>query len=225
MQIISLHTIESSKNEQPLIVEDNSLVEGTGGQRDVKGDAPCPGLQLKIVLVNVIKSLERQVDATENIHGLLSGACCMPVAPLNITLHLAWLKPNVRIQIKDGEVIQSHLAVPPTKDVHVVLVNHRCMPKSNLRLGQQTEVIRYLKLRYNRQMLLIIQVNFLTLHVAPTVGPDLITVHVGEDVSFITASIHIELVEEAHEAMVCPRLRSILRVQIYPLLLDCLKLS
>ena len=42
---------------------------------------------------------------------------------------------------------------------------------------------------------------------------------------FITTPIYIELIEVAHETMIGSRLRCILRVQVNPLLLYCLKLS
>ena len=69
-------------------------MESTGCQRDIQGDAPSPCLQLEVVLVNVIEPLERQVDASKNVHGLLSRTSCVSVAPLNIALHLPRLQPD-----------------------------------------------------------------------------------------------------------------------------------
>ena len=61
-------------------------------------------------------------------------------------------------------------------------------------------------------MLFIVQVNLFALDVAPAVCPNLIAVHVAEYVRFITATVNVELIEEADEAMVCARLRRILRI-------------
>ena len=58
MQIVSLHSVEPTKHEQPLIVENHSLVEGARGERDVEGDSPRPSLQLEVVLMNVVESFE-----------------------------------------------------------------------------------------------------------------------------------------------------------------------
>ena len=58
VQIISLHAIKSTENEQPLIVKNYSLVESTWSEGNVEGDAPRPRLQLKVVLMNVIESFE-----------------------------------------------------------------------------------------------------------------------------------------------------------------------
>jgi len=91
VQIITLHPVEASENEEPLIVENYSLVEGSRGRRDIKRDPSCPCLQLEIILMNIVKSLQSKVDAAEDIHGLLSGTRCMPISPLDIAMHLAWL--------------------------------------------------------------------------------------------------------------------------------------
>ena len=224
MQIVALHAIEAAEHEEPLVVEDDGLVEGAGGQRDVQRDAPSPRLQLEVVLVDVIKSLERQVNTTEDVHGILRCTGRVSVSTLDIALHLAWLQPNTRVQIKDGKVIECHLAVPAPEYIHVVLINHRRVPKPDLGLRQEAEMIGYLQLAKNGEVLFIIQIDFLALDVAPTVSADLITVHVGEDVRFIAPTIYVELVKEAYEAMVGTRLRCVLRVQVNPLLLNRLKL-
>ena len=106
-----------------------------------------------------------------------------------------------------------------------MLVNHSCVAKPNLWLGQQHKVVGNLHLGQDLKVFVVIQVNLFALHVAPAVRTNLVAMHVAEDVSFIAAAIYIELVEVAHKAMVCARLRCILRIQIDPLLLDCLKLS
>ena len=49
--------------------------------------------------------------------------------------------------------------------------------------------------------------------------------HVTKNVRFISATIDIKLIEIAYKAMIRSGLRRILRIQIDPLLLDCLKLS
>ena len=91
VQIITLHPVEASENEEPLIVENYSLMEGSRGRRDIKRDPSCPCLQLEIILMNIVKSLQSKIDAAEDIHGLLSGTRCMPISPLDIAMHLAWL--------------------------------------------------------------------------------------------------------------------------------------
>ena len=94
--------------------------------------------------MDIIESLKCQVDASEDIHGLLSGACCMTVATLYTTLHLARLKPYPSIKIEYGEIIEGHLSIPSSKDVHVVLVDYCCVAESNLRFHKKTKLIRKL---------------------------------------------------------------------------------
>ena len=99
------------------------------------------------------------------------------------------------------------------------------MAKPYLWLWQQHEVVRNLHLCQDLKMLLVIQIDLFALNIAPAIRSNLIAMHVTKDVCFIAASIDIELVEVADKAMVSARLRCILRIQIDPLLLDCLKLS
>lgn len=49
--------------------------------------------------------------------------------------------------------------------------------------------------------------------------------HVTKNVRFISATIDIKLIEIAYKAMIRSGLRRILRIQIDPLVLNCLKLS
>ena len=49
--------------------------------------------------------------------------------------------------------------------------------------------------------------------------------NVGEDVSLVAPSIDVELVEVAHEGVICSWLRGIQGVQVHPLLLNRLELS
>ena len=67
--------------------------------------------------------------------------------------------------------------------------------------------------------------NLAALHRAPSVRPDLVAVHVRENVGLVSAPVDVELVEVAHEGVVCAGLRRILGVQIHPLALDCLEFS
>lgn len=60
---------------------------------------------VKVVLVDVIKAFESQVNATENVHGLLRCAGCVPIPPLNTSLHLSRLQPDMQIEIENGEVV------------------------------------------------------------------------------------------------------------------------
>lgn len=134
VQIISLHAIEATKNEEPLIVENHSLVESTRCQWDVERDAPSPCLQLEVVLVDVVKSFEGEIDATKDIHGLLCRTCRVPVPALNISLHLPRLEPDSIVQIKNGKVVEGHLTIPAAENIHVVLIYDRSVAKSNLGL-------------------------------------------------------------------------------------------
>ena len=72
VQIISLHAIEAAEDEQPLVVQNDRLVESARREGDVEGDAPRPRLQLEIVLVNVIESFEGEVDPTKDIQTIKS---------------------------------------------------------------------------------------------------------------------------------------------------------
>ena len=101
MKIVSLHPIEATKDKQPLVVQDNCLVESPRRQRHIKGNAPSPGLKLEIVLMDVVKTLQSQVNATENVHGGLGGAGGVAVSPLDVSVHLPWLKPDARVQIEN----------------------------------------------------------------------------------------------------------------------------
>lgn len=66
---------------------------------------------------------------------------------------------------------------------------------------------------------------FVALNDAPLVGPDLVAVHVAENVRLISASVDIELIEVAYKAVVGARLWRIFRVQSDPLFLNRLELS
>ena len=101
MQVVSLHAIEAAKDEEPLVVEDHSLVESARGQRDVEGDAPCPRLQLKVVLMNVIEALQGEVDATEDVHCLLRRARRVPISAFDVAMHASRLQPDSIVQVKD----------------------------------------------------------------------------------------------------------------------------
>ena len=90
----------------------------------------------------VIKSLQCQIDASKHVHSLLRGTCRVPVSPLNAALDHGRLYPDVIVQIENAQVVQRHLAVPPAENVHVVLVYHCSVTKSNLGLGQKSELLR-----------------------------------------------------------------------------------
>ena len=44
MQIIALHSIEATKDEEPLVVQNYRLVERARGKRDIERNASSPGL-------------------------------------------------------------------------------------------------------------------------------------------------------------------------------------
>lgn len=93
MEIVALHPIKAAKDEEPLVVQDDGLMESSRGQGHVKRDAPSPRLQLEVVFMNVVESLEGEVDPSEDIHRSLSGTCCMTIASLYVSMNLSWLQP------------------------------------------------------------------------------------------------------------------------------------
>jgi len=116
-------------------------VESSRSRRDIEGDAPRPRLQFEVVFMDVVEALQSQVNAAKDVHGFLRRARCVPVAALD-----AAHEPNVQIQVEDREVIERHRAIPPAENVHVVLIDHGSVPKTNLRLQQLFEVLTYLAL-------------------------------------------------------------------------------
>ena len=74
-------------------------------------------------------------------------------------------------------------------------------------------------------MLLIGQVDLLTLNIAPLIGSNLVAMHITEYMCLIPATVNIKLVEKADETMISTRLWGILRIQIDPLLLDGFEFS
>ena len=51
--------------------------------------------------MNVVKALQSEINATENIHGGLSGASGVTVSALDVSEHLPGLKPDARVQIEN----------------------------------------------------------------------------------------------------------------------------
>ena len=62
------------------------------------------------------------------------------------------------------------------------------------------------------------------LNSTPTICADLIAVNVGKDVSLVTTTIDVELIKVANKGVISARLRSVVRIEIDPLLLYRLKL-
>lgn len=89
IEVVPFHSVEASKYEKPLVIEHHSLVKSARGWRDVEGDSPCPRLRLKIVLVNIIETFEGQVDSAKDVHGVASGTGCVPIPPLDVTMHVS----------------------------------------------------------------------------------------------------------------------------------------
>ena len=87
--------------------------------------------------MNVIESLECKIDATKDIHRILSCTGCVSVAALNVAVHSSWLEPDARVHIKDGQVVKCHLTIPSAKYIHVMLVDHGCMAKPNFGFWEQ----------------------------------------------------------------------------------------
>ena len=127
------------------------------------------------------------------------------------------------IQVEHAKVIERHLSVPPSKNVHIVLIYHCCVAEPDLRLGQKLERLWDDSLVHHALVLFRVHFYLFTLDVEPTVRADVITVKVREDVGFVAATIHIELVEVSDEGVVGSRLGCVSWIQIDPLLLDGLK--
>ena len=174
--------------------------------------------------MNVVEALESQVDATKHVHCLLRSAGRVTIATLYAALYHRRLQPDVMIEVEHAEVIKCHLTVPPTKNVHVVLIYHGCVTKPDLRLWQKLERLWDDSLVHHVLVFFRVHFDFLALNVEPTVRADMIAVQVREDVSLVATTIHIELVEVPDERVVSSGLRCVSRIQIDPLLLNSLKL-
>ena len=81
------------------------------------------------------------------------------------------------------------MSVPPSKDVHVVLVDYCRVTESNLRLYEKTKLIRKLAGGDKCHMLFRVRINFSALDITPTISSNLVAVHIGEDVSLISTTI------------------------------------
>ena len=99
------------------------------------------------------------------------------------------------------------------------------MAESNLWLEQEAELARDLAVLLKLAVLVRIGLNFASFDVLPAIRADLVAVHIREDMRFVAAAIDVELVEIAHERVVCARLGSILRIEIDPLFLQRLELG
>ena len=97
VQIVSLHAVEATEDEEPLIVENHRLVESSRRGRDVEGDPPSPGLRFKVVLMDVVEALQSQIDASKHIHSLLRCARCVPVAAFYRARDVLRLQPDVKV--------------------------------------------------------------------------------------------------------------------------------
>lgn len=192
--------------------------------RNIKWYTPCPSLHLKVVLVNVVKTLEGKVYASKDIHGLLRSTRRVSVPTLNAAVHLGWLQPDAQTQVKDWQIVKSHLTIPSAKYVHVVLVDYCSVTKSDLGFGQQVEVVWDLAIGDQRYLLLWVWLDFSTFNVAPTIGSYLVAVHVWEYVGLITTTVDVKAVEIAHKWVISTGLRWIKRSQVYPFFLNGLKL-
>ena len=149
--------------------------------------------------MQIVESFKRQVDSSEDVHGLLRRTGGMPVTSLYTPLQLTGLQPDSSIQIEDGKIIQCHLAVPPTENVHMILIDDSGVPKSNFRFLKKAQVVRNAASRQQHHMLLRVWFYFLTLDIAPAIGADLVAVHIGEDMSFVATSVNIKLIEISDE--------------------------
>lgn len=105
-----------------------------------------------------------------------------------------------------------------------MLVDHCSVAESDLWLGQEFKCVRDGSLLQKCLMLTRVRLNTLAFNALPSVGPDLIDMHVRENVCLVPASIHVELIEVAHKRVIGSRLGRILWVQVHPLILQGLEL-
>ena len=174
----------------------------------------------------VIEPCQSQVDASKHVHGVLSGTSRMPVATLDTTFDPLRPHPDKQIEVENREVLQRDGAVPPSKDVHVLIVDHSCVTKPYLWLLENLKAIWYHQLLLEIRDLVIGQgVELAHIYKMPSVLADVILMHVRENVSFIPPSVDKELAEVPDEGMVGSGSWSVLRHQVDPLILICLKLS
>ena len=97
------------------------------------------------------------------------------------------------VQIEDGKVVESHLAIPSAEDVHILLIDHGRVAKSDLRFEQLIK-LRSINLTLLDERSELSLFKLFCFDCAPAVRPDLIAVDVGEDVSFVAASINVKLI-------------------------------
>lgn len=224
IQIIAFHSVKTTKDKQPLVIEDDCLVKSARCGRNIEWDTPCPSLHLEVVLVNVIKTLEGKVYASKDIHGLLCSTGRVSVPTLDAAVHLGGLQPDSQTQVKDWQVVKSHLAVPSTKYVHVVHIDHCSVAKSYLGFGQQVEVVWDLAIGDQLYLLLWVWLNFSTFNIAPAIGSYLVAVHVWEYMGLVTTTVDVKPVEIADKWVISAGLGWIKRSQVYPFFLYGLKL-
>jgi hypothetical protein len=148
----------------------------------------------------------------------------VPVATFYRALNLSRPQPDAKIKIEDREVIERHIAVPPAKDVHILMVYHRTVTKPDLGILQQVQIGGNQILSEQRPMVLRILVDKLDWHGFPAVGADLVLMDIGKDMGFVAAPVYVKVVEVADEGVICAGLRRILRIEIYPFVLESLVL-
>jgi len=106
----------------------------------------------------------------------------MPVATLDTALYIFWFQPYFALQIQHCEIIQRIVTIPPTKHVHVVLIDASSVPKSQFQLGKQLVALWRLHILTN------LAVNF-----RPLLLGNLKFKDVSKDVRFVSTSIHEDL--------------------------------
>lgn len=82
-------------------------------------------------------------------------------------------------------------------------VYNSSMAKPYLGILKKIEVLWNKPLIDHLFMLVGAWLNFLFAYTSPTVCTNLILMHIGENVSFITTSIDVKLVEIANKGMIC----------------------
>lgn len=87
-------------------------------------DPSCPALCVKVVLNHIVEPFLRQVDSTKHIHRSGCAAGSVSVTTLDRALDLPRLEPDAKVEVKDREVIKGYVAIPPTENIHVLLIDY-----------------------------------------------------------------------------------------------------
>jgi hypothetical protein len=104
IHIIRLLPVEATQNikrvSQVLQVYYYTLMECAGcGLKLVDSNLSSPSLSLKFEFVNIIESLLRLINTSEDIHRSLGSTCTVTIAALNVTVHPNRFEPYFFIKV------------------------------------------------------------------------------------------------------------------------------